>query len=175
MQVTAKLNYLRIAPRKVRLVINLIRKKKVEEAQTILNFTVKKASQPLLKLLNSAVANAKNNFQLDSASLYIYKITVDEGRKYKRWRPRARGRASQIQKKTSNITLVLEEIKPTKEIKKVKKAPAVKKVKKVVKEEEKKPEELKPFKKPERPKPETERPKPKIVRGIKRIFRRKAF
>jgi large subunit ribosomal protein L22 len=109
MQTTAKLNYLRIAPRKVRLVANLIRKKKVEEAQNILNFTVKKAAKPLLKLLNSAVANARNNLQLDPSNLYISKITIDEGPKYKRWMPRARGRATEIQKKTSHVTLILEE------------------------------------------------------------------
>lgn len=107
---TAKLRYLRIAPRKVRLVADLIRGKSVEEAQTILNFTVKRAAQPLLKLLKSAIANAKNNFQLEEANLYISKILVDEGPKYKRWMPRARGRASLIQKKTSHITLILDEI-----------------------------------------------------------------
>jgi len=103
MSVVAKLCYLRIAPRKVRLVADLIRGKSVEEAQTILNFTVKKASQPLLKLLNSAISNAKNNFQLETSNLFISKITVDEGPKYKRWRPRSRGQIYQIQKKTSHV------------------------------------------------------------------------
>ena len=101
MVIVAKLRYLRIAPRKVRLVVDLIKGKAIEEAQTILNFTVKKATQPLVKLLNSAVANAKNNFQLEESNLYISRITVDEGPKYKRWRARARGIASEIQKKTS--------------------------------------------------------------------------
>ncbi|MDI6591661.1 MAG: 50S ribosomal protein L22 [Patescibacteria group bacterium] len=110
MLITAKLRYLRIAPRKVRLVADLIRGKKVEEAQNILNFTVKRAAKPLLKLLKSAIANAKNNFQLEESNLYISKILVDEGPKYKRWRARARGRADQIQKKTSHLTLVLDEI-----------------------------------------------------------------
>ena len=113
MPITAKLRYLRIAPRKVRLVADLIRGKSVKEAQTILNFTVKKAAQPLLKLLKSAVNNAKNNFQLEESSLYVAKITVDEGPKYKRWMPRARGQASEIQKKSSHITIVLEEIEKT--------------------------------------------------------------
>lgn len=173
MAVTARLNYLRIAPRKVRLVADLIRKKKIEEAQTILNFTVKKASQPLLKLLNSAVANARNNFQSEPGNLYVSKITVDEGPKYKRWRPRARGRAAEIQKKTSHITLVLEEIKPAKKIKKkkeVKKPSVVPKERKIAKKVEK------PAEKPKfKPIQELEKPGPKIARGIKRIFRRKAF
>jgi large subunit ribosomal protein L22 len=111
MEVVAKLKYLRIAPRKVRLVADLIRRKSVNEALNILDFTNKKAAKPLKKLLNSAIANAKHNFQLDPSKLYISKITVDEGPKYKRWMPRARGRADEIQKKTSHITLVLAEAK----------------------------------------------------------------
>lgn len=120
MVITAKLNYLRIAPRKVRLVADLIRGKSVGEAQTILNFTIKKGAQPLLKLLNSAVANAKNNFKLAEAKLFISKIEVNEGPKYKRMRPRARGQGYEIQKKTSHINLFLDEItkKPKKKIKK---------------------------------------------------------
>jgi len=110
-EVVAKLRYLRIAPRKVRLVADLIRKKPVNEALAILDFTRKKAARPLKKLLNSAIANAKNNFQLDPSNLYISKITVDEGPKYKRWMPRARGRADLILKRTSHITLVLTEAK----------------------------------------------------------------
>ncbi len=108
-EVVAKLRHLRIAPRKVRLVADLIRKKPVNEALVILDFTRKKAALPLKKLLNSAIANAKNNFQLDPSNLYISKITVDEGPKYKRWMPRARGRADLILKRTSHITLVLSE------------------------------------------------------------------
>ena len=114
MAVTAELNYLRIAPRKVRLVANLIKRKKVEQAQTILSFTNKKSAPSLLKLLNSALANAKNNFQLDPENLYISKITVNEGPKHKRWRPRSRGVARQIQKKTSHVKIVLDQLKPKK-------------------------------------------------------------
>ena len=110
MEVTAKLRYLRIAPRKVRLVADLVRGKSVEEATHILNFTRKRAAKPLLKLLNSAVANASHNFQLKKENLYISKILVNEGPKLKRWRPRARGVTYEIQKKTSHITLVLTEI-----------------------------------------------------------------
>lgn len=114
MKVEVKLRKLRIAPRKVRLVADVIRNKSAEEAQSILSFTIKRGAQPLLKLLKSALANAKNNFQLDSANLYISKITVDEGTKFKRWMPRARGQASEIQKKTSHITMVLSERKKPK-------------------------------------------------------------
>lgn len=109
MAITAKLRYLRIAPRKVRLVADLIRGKSVEEAQNILNFTQKRAALPILKLLKQAISNAKNNFQLEEKNLYISKILVDEGPKLKRVRPRAKGHADEIQKKTSHITLVLEE------------------------------------------------------------------
>ena len=166
MPVIAKLKYLRIAPRKVRLVADLIRGKRIEEAQNILNFKVKKAVLPLLKLLRSATANAKNNFQLDESNLYIAKILVDEGPKYKRWRARARGRAEEIQKKTSHVTVVLDEI--------VKKPKKVKKVKKTKKAPPRPPEKVRKVEKPKL-KPEIEIKRPKIERGIKRIFRRKAF
>ena len=79
MSVTAKLQYLRITPRKVRIVADLVRRKSIEEAQTILNFTRKKAAKPLVKLLKQAVANAKNNLQSEEKNLYISKILVDEG------------------------------------------------------------------------------------------------
>ena len=108
MPATASLHYLRIAPRKVRMVADLIRGKSIGQAQTILNFTTKKASRPLLKLLNSAIANAKNNLKLKETLLFISKIEVNEGPKLKRSRPRARGQAYEIQKKTSHINLVLE-------------------------------------------------------------------
>ena len=166
MPVTAKLRYLRIAPRKVRLVADLIRGKTVLEAQNILNFVTKKAAKDLLKLLNSAIANAKN-LELDLANLYISKILVDEGPKYKRWRARARGMAAEIQKKTSHVTIILDEItKKPKKVKRVKKMEKVEKIEKIPKLE-----------KPERPKlkPEKEIPKPTIEKGIRRIFRRKAF
>jgi len=114
MPVVAKLKYLRIAPRKVRLVADLIRGKSVEQAQTLLRFTVKKANEPVLKLLKSAIASARNNFQLEESNLYIRKISVDEGPKYKRHMPRARGQAYEIQKKTSHVTLWLDEIEKKK-------------------------------------------------------------
>ena len=109
MPITAKLNYLRLAPRKARLVANLIRGKAVPQARALLDFSLKRGSLSLKKLLDSAVANAKNDFEVSKEeNLYIAKITVDEGPKLKRWRARARGRAMEIQKKTSHITLVLE-------------------------------------------------------------------
>jgi large subunit ribosomal protein L22 len=170
MFITAKLRRLRIAPRKVRLVVDLIRGKSVEEAQTILNFTVKKAVLPVSKLLKSAVANAKVQ-KLDENNLYISKITVDEGQKLKRWMPRARGQAYEIQKKTVHITLILDEIKKGKKIK-TKKTKDSKEVKRAEKAKEPKKED-----RPEGAKPESriERGFPKVEKGVKRIFRRKSF
>ena len=110
MSARAKLSNLRISPRKVRMVAELIRRRSVVEAENILRFTVKKAALPFLKLLNSAVANAKSGSQMDKDNLYIQKVLVDEGPKMKRWLPRARGKADEIQKKTSHITIVLNEI-----------------------------------------------------------------
>jgi len=187
MTVVAKLNYLRIAPRKVRLVADLIRGKSVEEAQTILNFTVKKGAKPIMKLLNQGLANAKSNFQLDPSDLYVAKITVDEGPKYKRWQPRARGRVSEIQKKTSHITVFLDsmsgkpkKIHPLKSRKARAAKPQFDRVRKTKPAKEVKPEaEEKTTKetKPEKPqfRPEKEMPKPKTAKGIKKVFRRKAF
>jgi len=176
MRVSAKLNYLRIAPRKVRLVADLIRGKSVDEARSILNFTVKKSTIPMLKLLNQAVSNAKNNFSQEEQSdhnLYISEIRVDEGPKLKRWRPRARGQAYEIQKKTSHITIVLDQIDKDA-------------LKKPVKKTSKKEEEIKEEKtvskdtvktKKEKPKlkPEAKKVKPKTETGVKKIFKRKAF
>ncbi len=176
MQVAVKLRYLRIAPRKVRLVADLIRGKQVEEAQTILSFTTKKAAHSMLKLLKQAVSNAKTNFQLEEKNLYISKILVDEGSKYKRWMPRARGQASPIQKKTSHITLVLDELaKATPHLSLSSEAEKLKKDREVEKIETVK--EVKKASKIEKPKlkPEIEVVKPKVEKGLKRFFRRKAF
>ena len=108
MAVTAKLNNLRISPRKVRLVADMVRGKNANNAQSVLFFCIKKGALPVKKLLDSAIANAKNNFQMDEKDLFISLITVDEGRILKRWRARARGRSCRIEKKTSNITLGLD-------------------------------------------------------------------
>lgn len=107
--VRAQLKRLRIAPRKVRLVGNLIKGMEVGDAQTQLAVTVKRSSDPVLKLLKSAVANARNNSKIpDSEPLFVKDVRIDEGPVYKRFMPRARGRASAIRKKTSHITITLE-------------------------------------------------------------------
>ena len=147
MEVKAQLKHLRISPRKVRLVADMIRKEKVAKAKTFLTFTVNKPAEPLLKLLNSVVANAENNHNLKADNLYIAEIKVDEGAKLKRWMPRARGSASAIQKKTSHITIILKEIEETL-VQKKKKAKAdkikiekvedIKEIKEVSKKEDKK-------------------------------------
>lgn len=113
MQAKAKLSYLRISPKKVRLVVDLIRGMKVEQALHQLNFVNKGAKQPLVKLLNSAVANAENNFELKKDNLYIKEIRVDQAGMLKRWLPRAHGRATPIRKKMSHVYVVLDEIEPT--------------------------------------------------------------
>ncbi|OGZ58864.1 MAG: 50S ribosomal protein L22 [Candidatus Spechtbacteria bacterium RIFCSPLOWO2_12_FULL_38_22] len=118
---SAKLSNLRIAPRKVRLVADLIRGASATNAQHQLKFSTKKASGPLLKLLNSAMTNAKNlKESTKDEGLYIKDIFVNEGPKLKRHRPRARGVAYQIQKKTSHITLILGEQEKKQDIKKSK-------------------------------------------------------
>jgi len=114
MPTKAFLRYLKITPRKTRLVADMIRGKKVEEAQNILKFTVKKAVKPILKLLNSAIKNAENNFHLNKADLFISKITVDEGPRAKRLFPRARGQGNIIKKKMSHISIELDEKKQIK-------------------------------------------------------------
>lgn len=101
----------RIAPRKVRLVVDLIRGKQVGEAVAILRHTPKAASPVVEKVLKSAVANAEHNYDLDINSLVVYEVFVDEGPTLKRFRPRAQGRASAINKRTSHITLVVSEKK----------------------------------------------------------------
>lgn len=108
MEVKASLRNLRIAPRKVRLVADLVRGKSVAEAKLQLAFNKKRASEPVLKLINSAVANADHNFNIDTATLRIKSIMVDQGPMLKRFMPRAFGRAAEIQKRMSHIRLVLE-------------------------------------------------------------------
>lgn len=109
MQAKAKLRHLRISPRKVRLVADEIRGLDVKVAQDKLAFINKRAAQPMLKLLNSAVANAVNNFKLKKDNLYINELRVDEGPTLKRWLPRAMGRATPINKRTSHISIILDE------------------------------------------------------------------
>lgn len=108
-QAKAVARYVRIAPRKARLVIDLIRGKSVGEALAILKFTPRAASPIIEKVLKSAVANAEHNYNLSSENLIVSKALVDEGPTMKRFRPRAQGRASRINKRTSHITLVVSE------------------------------------------------------------------
>ena len=109
MEATAKVTYVRIAPRKVQIVLDLIRNKPVEEAMAILKHTPKAACEPLAKLLKSAVANAETNKNMDVTRLYVAQCFVCQGPTLKRIRPRAQGRAFRINKKTSHITLKLAE------------------------------------------------------------------
>ena len=110
MDVTAKLKHARTAPRKARLIADLIRGKNVNEAMNTLVFTRKKAANMFQKLLKSALANAEENHKVvDVDDLFIKKVTVDEGVTWKRQLPRARGMATLVRKRTSHITLVLDE------------------------------------------------------------------
>ena len=94
---------------------DLVRGASIADAHAQLKFSTKRAARPILKLLNSAIANAENNLQLDKNNLYVKEIKVDSGPILKRMMPRARGQADLIQKRTSHITLILDEIKPTTE------------------------------------------------------------
>ncbi len=109
MEVRAVGKYLRVSPSKVRLIADLVRGKKVDEALTILKFLPKKSGRLINKTLRSAVANAENTHTIDVDTLFVKSILVDEGPKLKRWRPRAMGRATRILKRTSHITMVLAE------------------------------------------------------------------
>ena len=109
MEVRAVTRYVRIAPRKARLVTELIKGKPVEEALTILRFVPKKAARLVDKTLRSALANAEQNPNIDVDTLYIKRIFVDGGPTMKRWRARAMGRATKIIKRTSHITVILDE------------------------------------------------------------------
>ncbi|HHW24039.1 MAG TPA: 50S ribosomal protein L22 [Bacillota bacterium] len=109
MKAAAYLKYARITPRKVQVVLDLIRKKDVGEAMAILKNTPKRASEYLIKLLGSAVANAENNFGMDTSKLYVAECYVTPGPTLKRYRPRARGSAARILKRTSHVTLVVAE------------------------------------------------------------------
>ncbi len=113
MDVTAKLSYLRMSDRKVRLVANLVRGLDVEPAENQLRFSSKRAAHPLMKLLHSAAANAVNNNKLKKEELYIKTITVDQGPSLKRFRPRAFGTAAPIKKHSCHVTIVLSEKHPS--------------------------------------------------------------
>ena len=101
--------YVRISSRKVKIVVDLIRGKSVREAEAILRYTPKAATEPVLKLLNSAVANAENNLELNRDDLYVAEVYANQGPTLMRYRARAHGRASSIRKRTSHITIVLDQ------------------------------------------------------------------
>lgn len=108
MEIKATIKYLRMSPRKVRLVADVIRNAEAHKAQTFLMYSSKRAGEPILKLLNSALANAKKNFSMEK-NLFIKKIFVDQGPTYKRFRPAPKGTAHLIKKKTSHVTIILDQ------------------------------------------------------------------
>ena len=122
MDVRAKARYVRVSPRKVRLVLDAVRNLNPEKAVIHLSLMPQKAARPVRKLISSAIANAENNFKLNKGDLQIKSLVADEGPTLKRWRPRAFGRAAMIRKRTSHISVILtdgkEEAVEKKEVKK---------------------------------------------------------
>jgi large subunit ribosomal protein L22 len=108
MEITAAARFIRISPQKIRLVMDQVRGKKVEEALNTLSLASQKGARILKKLINSAVANAEQDSDVDVDSLYIKRLYANGGPVLKRWRPRARGRATRIRKRTSHLTVVLD-------------------------------------------------------------------
>mgnify|MGYP001109552539 CR=1 FL=1 len=108
MAAKAKLRYCRMAPRKLRVVADMIRGRPVEDAVNLLTFTRRAAAPVIRKLILSAVANAENEGELNTEELVVSQIMVDEGPTLKRWKPRAQGRAFRINKKTSHVTVALD-------------------------------------------------------------------
>lgn len=173
MEVTAKLKYLRLTPRKVRAVLDVIRGLDVVSAEAQLNHLPKRASKIVLKLLNSAVSNALNRYAVKKEDLFIKEIFADEGPTLYRWFPKAFGRATPIRKRSSHLTIVLSSKKE---------APPKEKIKEEIKKEEIKKEEVKEelsktYKKREKEiKKSKEDLKLKRREGfIKRFFRRKTI
>lgn len=109
LRATAQVKYIRVAPRKIGAVLDLIRNKPLEYATAVLANTPKGACEPVRKLLASARANAENNLNMDVSRLYVSECYVNEGPILKRIQPRAQGRAFRINKRTSHVTLVLQE------------------------------------------------------------------
>ena len=109
MEAKAQAKYIRISPTKVRQVTDLIKGKDVREVLAILQYTPKRASQAIAKVVKSAVANAEHNYDMDSEALYVSRAFVDQGPTLKRYKPRAMGRADMIRKRTSHITVIVSE------------------------------------------------------------------
>jgi large subunit ribosomal protein L22 len=107
MKVQAKAKFIRQSPYKVRRVLDLVRGLPVDDARDVLSYTNRRAAPTIRKVLDSAVANAEHNFALDADELFVAQAFADEGPTLKRWRPRARGRATRIRKRTSHITIVV--------------------------------------------------------------------
>ncbi len=110
MEIKASINDLRMSPRKVRLVIDLVRKMPVDKALSQLKFTNKKATEPVIKMIESAIANGINTYGLDRSNLFIKEIRSDEGTTLKRWMPKAHGRATVIRKRGAHVKVVLGEV-----------------------------------------------------------------
>ena len=110
MESKAKAKFIRISPRKIRLVMDEIRGKKVGEALNMLSFSPQKGAFLLKKLIDSAVANAESNSNIDVDNLFIKRLFADEGPTLKRFRPRAMGRATKIRKRSSHLTVILDEL-----------------------------------------------------------------
>jgi len=110
MEVKAKATYVRMSPREVQIVLDLIRNQPADKAMAILKYTPKAACEPVTKVLKSAMANAENNMNMDVSRLYVAYAHVAPGPILKRIQPRAQGRAYRINKRTSHITLVLREM-----------------------------------------------------------------
>ncbi len=108
-EVRAIARNIRMSPQKVRLVLQTIKGKRVNEALAMLRFMPQKATTPVAKALKSASANAENNFNMDPDDLVVLRVSADEGRTLKRFRPRARGRVNQILKRSSHVTVVVSE------------------------------------------------------------------
>ncbi len=111
MEAKAQARYVRLAPRKARAVADLIRNKDIDEALSTLRYTPRRAADVIAKVLNSAIANAEHNLELNRGSLYVDQAYVDEGPTLKRVQPRARGRRFLIMKRTSHITVIVKERK----------------------------------------------------------------
>lgn len=107
----ATARYIRMSPRKVKVVIDMIRGKSAKEAAAILTYTPKAACEPVLKVLNSAIANAENNLDMNRDDLVVAEAYANQGPTLKRYRARARGSASPIKKRTSHITVILDQVK----------------------------------------------------------------
>lgn len=178
---TAKLNHLRMAPRKVRLVASMIKGLSINDAQAQLMLNPRRASEPVLKLLQSAIANAKNNNKdINVEKLIVKEIRVDGGPMLKRWLPRAQGRATPIQKKSSHITIVLAESEKIKKARfTIEKPVRIKKseAEKIKREEAKEKEVKKDLKKESKKEDKAEKKKVDSAdKGFtQKVFRRKSI